>query len=128
MTLYVQSYPLTRRWARPQPVEEAPRALAVNVRDEAAAFVITALTPGLKAEDLNIQVLEDVVQIEGEFKHGEGEYALRELTDGPFRRVLRLPAAVQADKAEARITDGVLSLSLPKAKESLPKKIKIVAK
>jgi HSP20 family protein len=128
MTFYVQPYPMTRRWVRPVTAEEAPRLLAVNVREEETAFVITALTPGLKADDLNIQVLEDVVRIEGEFKHGEGEYALRELSDGPFRRVLRLPSAVQADKAEARITDGVLSLSLPKAKEALPKKIKIVAK
>jgi HSP20 family protein len=108
MTFYVQPYPMTRRWVRPATAEEAPRLLAVNVREEETAFVITALTPGLKADDLNIQVLEDVVRIEGEFKHGEGEYALRELSDGPFRRVLRLPSAVQADKAEARITDGVL--------------------
>jgi HSP20 family protein len=104
------------------------RYLAVNVRDEQDAFVLTALVPGLKAEDLNIQVLDDVVSIEGSFPEGENEFLLQELPNGSFRRELRLPSPLEADKVEARIADGILSLRLPKAESARPKTIKVAVK
>jgi HSP20 family protein len=82
----------------------------------------------LKAEDLNIQVLEDVVTIEGEYKQDDTEYLMREQPYGSFRRSLRLPSPVDASKADARITEGVLSLRLPKAESSKPRTIKVAAK
>jgi len=103
-------------------------SLAADIRDEEDAFVLTAFVPGLKADDLTINILEDVVSIEGEYKQDENEYLMRELPNGKFRRSLRLPAAVNSDKAEAKITDGVLTLRLPKAESALPKKIKIAVK
>jgi HSP20 family protein len=128
MTFYLQSYPhrqiMPRRWMR-MADESIQHRLAANVRDEEDAFVLTALVPGLKADDLTINILEDVVTVEGEFKQDENEYLLRELPSGSFRRSLRLPAAVNSEKAEARITDGVLTLRLPKAESARPKKIKI---
>ncbi len=131
MTFYLQPYPhlhsMPRRWVR-MAEQNLEHRLAANVRDEDEAFVLTALVPGLKAEDLTINILEDVVTVEGEFKQDENEYLLCELPSGNFRRSLRLPAAVNADKAEAKITDGVLTLRLPKAESARPKKIKIVAK
>jgi HSP20 family protein len=108
--------------------ESIEHRLAANVRDEEDAFVLTSLVPGLKAEDLTINILEDVVTIEGEIKQDENEYLMRELPVGNFRRALRLPAAVNSDKAEAKITDGVLTLRLPKAESARPKKIKIAVK
>jgi HSP20 family protein len=104
------------------------RYLAVNVRDEQDAFVLTALVPGLKAENLNIQVLDDVVSIEGSFPEGENEFLLQELPNGSFRRELRLPSPLEADKVEARIADGILSLRLPKAESARPKTIKVAVK
>ncbi len=131
MTFYLQSYPYPHV-RRSQSVRAADRpferTLAANVRDEEEAFVLTALVPGLKAEDLTINILEDVVNLEGEFPQDEAEYLLRELPGGSFKRSLRLPAPVNADKAEAKITDGVLTLRLPKAESARPKKIKIAAK
>jgi HSP20 family protein len=132
MTFYYQPHPyhrhmMPRRWMH-QTDEAAEHRLAVNVRDEEEAFVLTALVPGLKADDLTINILEDVVTLEGEFKQDENEYLLRELPGGNFRRSLRLPAAVNSDKAEAKITDGVLTLRLPKAESARPRKIKIAAK
>ncbi len=129
MTLYLQSYPVRhpRRWMR-MADQPAQHALAADVRDEEEAFVLTALVPGLKADDLQINILEDVVRIEGEFKREDSEYLMRELPAGPFQRALRLPAAVNAEKAEAKITDGVLTLRLPKAESALPRKIKVAAK
>ncbi|MGE5251482.1 MAG: Hsp20/alpha crystallin family protein [Bacteroidota bacterium] len=125
MTLYLHSYParrMARRWA------EQDRTLAANVREEDEAYVLTALVPGLSAEDLDIQVLEDVVRIAGEYRADESQYLMRELPQGRFQRTLRLPVALQADKVEADITDGVLTLRLPKAESARPKKIQVVAK
>lgn len=131
MTFYIQPYPyrnMARRMAAWNGGAAREHSLGVNVRDEEDALVLSALVPGLKAEDLNIQVLEDIVRIEGEFKQGEEEYLLRELPSGSFHRTLRMPAAIQSDKVEAKLTDGVLTLRLPKAESARPKKIKVSVK
>jgi HSP20 family protein len=53
---------------------------------------------------------------------------MRELPHGSFRRTLRLPATLDPEKAQAKITDGVLTLRLPKAESSRPKTIKVDVK
>jgi HSP20 family protein len=111
---------MARRWA-----EHRDRALAINVREEDDAYVLSALVPGLQADELNIQVLEDVVRIEGEYKADESSYLVRELPHGAFTRTLRLPAPIDAEHVEADITNGVLTLKLPKAESARPKQIKI---
>ena len=131
MTFYIQPYPynrMSRRMAAMNGGSSREQLLNVNVRDEEDAFVLSALVPGLKADDLNIQVLEDVVRIEGEFQANEEDYLLRESPNGSFRRVLRMPVEIDADNVEAKINDGVLTLRLPKAESALPKKIKIAVK
>jgi len=124
MTLYIQSYPYrraVRRWAgQPQ-----NNSLSVNVREQEDAYILSALVPGLKAEDLNIQVIENVVSIEGEYPSEDAEYLLNELPSNPFQRTLRMPSEIEAEKVEARIADGVLTLTLPKAESARPKKIRI---
>jgi HSP20 family protein len=123
MTFYLQTYPyrrMARRWA-----ENRDQTLGINVREEDEAYVLSALVPGLKSDELNIQILEDVVRIEGEYKADENSYVVRELPSGSFRRTLRLPAPVDADHVEADITNGVLTLRLPKAESARPKQIKI---
>ncbi len=126
MTLYIQPYPF-RRMARHAVAAAQPRqfSLGVNIREEDDAYVLSALVPGLKAEALNIQVLENVVSIEGEYPSVDTEYLLNELPRGAFRRDLRMPSEIQADKVEAKITDGVLTLNLPKAESAKPKRINI---
>ncbi|MBI5298276.1 MAG: Hsp20/alpha crystallin family protein [Chloroflexi bacterium] len=122
MTLYLQTYParhMARRWAA------QPRSLNVNIREEDEAYLLSALVPGLSADDLNIQVLEDVVRIEGVYKADESAYLMRELPHGVFTRTLRLPTAIEAEQVEADITNGVLTLRLPKAESARPRKIKV---
>jgi HSP20 family protein len=131
MTFYIQPYPYRRMYRRMAALNggsSREHFLNVNVRDEEDTFVLSALVPGLKADDLNIQVLDDVVRIEGEFQANEDGYLLRELPSGSFSRVLRMPAEIDADKVEAKITDGVLTLRLPKAESARPKTIKIAVK
>src|SRR6266498_2371297 len=131
MTLYLQTYPyrrMARRW-----VENRDQTLAINVREEEEAYVLSALVPGMNADELNIQVLDDVLRIEGEYKRSgaagamdkahQDNYLVRELPTGSFTRTLRLPAPIDADQVEAKITDGVLTLRLPKAESARPKQI-----
>ncbi len=129
MTLYTYSFPrhMARRWLAEQQAAR-PATMLVNVRDDNDAFVLTALVPGLKAEDLTIQVLEDLVTIEGQVPETQGDLLLQELPSGPFRRELRLPAPLEANSVEARIADGVLTVRLPKAESARPRNIKVVAK
>jgi HSP20 family protein len=99
--------------------------LGINIREEDEAYVLSALVPGLRSEDLSIQVLEDVLRIEGEYKADEQNYLVRELPNGSFTRTLRMPSVIDADRVEANIADGVLTLKLPKAESARPKKINI---
>jgi HSP20 family protein len=134
MTFYLHPYPfgfaqdrpyrhMTRRW-----LEDREHTLGINVREEDDAYVLSALVPGLKSDDLNIQVLDDVVSIKGEYKVDENNYLVREFPNGSFTRTLRLPTVIDAGQVEAKITDGVLTLRLPKAESARPKQIKITAK
>src|SRR5688572_31183390 len=111
MTFYLHPHPY-RRTLRQMPAGNE-RSLGVNVREEDDAYILSALVPGIKADELNIQVLEDVVRIEGEYKAEENQYLVRELPSGSFHRTLRLPAPLDAEHVEADITDGVLTLRLP---------------
>ena len=127
MTYYITPAPVRmRRWAPARvSAPEYDFRLAVNVREEEDAYLLSALVPGLTADDLNIEILEDVVTIEGTFSADENDYLLRELPHGKFHRSLRLPVELDADKAEAKIKDGLLALRVPKAESARPKTIKV---
>ncbi len=126
MTFYVQTYPyrrMARRWA-----ENREGTLRINVREDEDAYVLSALVPGINADELNIQVLEDVVHIKAEQKvEADGNYLVRELPAGSLSRTLRLPASIDAEHVEADVTNGVLTLRLPKAESARPKQIRIKA-
>ena len=126
MTFYVQTYPyrrMARRWA-----ENRQETLRINVREDDEAYVLSALVPGISSDELNIQVLEDVVRIDGEYKAEESNYLVQEFPAGSFTRSLRLPAPIDAEHVEANVANGVLTLRLPKAESARPKQIKINAK
>ena len=130
MTFYMQTYPYQRPQRRVvrQWVGNDQHKLGLNIREEEEAYILSALVPGLNSDDLNIQVLDDVLRIEGEYKVDENQYLMQELPHGSFSRTLRLPAAIDANHVEAKIADGVLTLTLPKAESAKPKKIQIKVK
>ncbi len=131
MAYYITTHPyrLARRWIDRSGLEPIPDfTLAVDVREEEDAYIVNALVPGLKAEDLNVQVLDDMVTIQGEFKDHDSEFMLRELPHGSFKRTLRMPVSLDPAKAEASIDDGVLTLRLLKAETARPRVIKVAAK
>jgi HSP20 family protein len=102
--------------------------LAVDVKAGDEAYDITALVPGLEADDLDIEVLNNTVTIRGEFKPGDedsAKYLVCELPNGRFSRVINLPSATDASKVEASIKNGIITLHIPKAEADQPKSIKV---
>lgn len=111
-----------------QTTNEREMLLAVDVQAGDEAYDVTALVPGLSAEDLDIEVLNNTVTIRGEFKtdsEDQKKYMVCELPSGRFGRVITLPTATDASKVEATIKNGVLSLHIPKAEEDRPKTIEV---
>ncbi|MFC1996149.1 Hsp20/alpha crystallin family protein [Chloroflexota bacterium] len=105
--------------------------IPLDVKDEKDAFVLYAIVPGLNAEDIEIEVLNDTVSISGEFKHEEDEadtYLRRERPSGSFHRSLRFASKLDSGKAEANLENGILSLRIPKVPEAQPKSIKVKTK
>src|SRR3990172_3804343 len=102
--------------------------LPIDLHEDAEAFELVAAVPGLKAEDVAIEVEDDVVTLRGkspELENSKGEYLLREIASSAFERRIRLPVPVEAAKAEALVEHGMLKLRIPKAEEARPKMIPV---
>ncbi len=89
--------------------------------------MVRALIPGVKAEDLEIHLVNDSLVIEGDKKndYADQPYLRRERQFGTFKKSLRLPYRVDADKITAELNNGVLLIRLNKSEEARPKKIEI---
>lgn len=104
--------------------------MPVDVSSDDDAYVIRAAVPGLKPDEVEVQIQDDIVLLRGTAKGDEAEgrqYLMRELSPTDFERRLRLPEPVNAAKAEATIENGLLTLRLPIAEEAKPKTIKVRA-
>lgn len=104
---------------------------AVNVWEEEEKLQAEAEVPGLKMDDLELLVKGNELTIKGERKDVEQEgvtYHRRERGTGSFCGVVRLPVDVDADKVEARLENGVLTIILPKASSARPRKIEVRAR
>jgi HSP20 family protein len=90
--------------------------------------VLRAEVPGVAEKDLELQVQENTVSLRGERKEAipEGHSVHRkERGDFRFARSFQLPSAVAADKVEAHLKNGVLTVTLPKAETAKPRKISV---
>ncbi len=103
--------------------------LALDMYETDNDLVITAALPGAAPEDVDITITGDTLAIKAEIKEEEDVkrdcYYCQERRFGRFSRSVSLPIPVQANEAEARFKDGVLTLTLPKAEEIKPKTIKV---
>jgi HSP20 family protein len=99
----------------------------VDVQEQGDTLVVTASLPGVKPEDVDIQIQQNVLLITGqqqeEQEHQPGRYLLVERQTGRFSRALSLPVPVNADACEATYEHGVLRLTLPKAEQARTKQI-----
>jgi len=104
----------------------------VNVKQSDKNIVVTADIPGIKEEDVNIEVGDTFVDISGERKeekkHEDEGYFHQEVRYGSFARRIPLPTEVKADKADATIKDGQLKITIPKLEPEKPKVTKIKVK
>jgi HSP20 family protein len=116
---------------------------AVNVRESDEAIMVEAELPGLEAADVGISVTGNELVLEGSRPtgpgaggSGNGEQAgeqageqviwhRRERGTGGFKRRIPLPLAVDADRVEARLVDGVLTVTCPKAAECQPRRVEV---
>jgi HSP20 family protein len=100
----------------------------VNVFRREEDFVIVAEMPGVRKEDLNIQLKGDEVRIRGRKSIDYGNDVSvhrRERTAGQFDRTLTLPARIDAGGATADYADGVLTLHLPRAESDKARSVTI---
>jgi len=100
----------------------------LNVFGKGDDLVIVAEAPGVKKEDLEIQVKGRSVQISGAKTAAYGDQVSlhrRERTVGRFSRSLNLPVEVDADRIKAEYRDGMLAIFLPRAERDKPRSIKI---
>jgi HSP20 family protein len=106
------------------------RRLPVNVQADDEAYMITAEVPGLTADDLLVEVLEDLVTVRG--KYEEYDHDNRLLSEihrsGGFFRRIRLPETIDAEAVEAKVENGLLSVRLPKSEATRPKQIEVSSK
>jgi HSP20 family protein len=100
---------------------------AFDVYENKDNFTVVAELPGVNKEDIAISLHEGRLSISGERKREEKsentEVYRAERVFGRFQRTFTLPAAVSAEKVNAKFADGVLTITLPKAEEAKPKQI-----
>ena len=105
---------------------------ALEVYQTPDEVVVKAALPGLKPEDVSIDISGETLTIQGESKAEQEikreDYLYQERRYGTFSRKVVLPSGLEPDKAEATMEDGVLTLTIPKAEEVKPKAIQIKAK
>ena len=104
---------------------------ALDVYEERDNFVVEAQLPGMKPDEIDVNVEQGVLTISGrteaEEERKERNYLLREKRTGRFTRSLQLPAVYNAEPSEATFENGVLRLVFPKAEEAKPRRIQISA-
>ena len=105
---------------------------SVDIYQDQDKLTVKATLPGLKSEDVSIDISDGVLTIKGEAKSEEEvkeeDYLYKERRYGSFCRGFNLPSGIQPDKADATMEDGILTLNIPKAEEAKPRTIKIKAK
>ncbi len=101
----------------------------VNVVETESNFQMTLELPGIKLEDISVEFVDDTLQISGEKKVASDESAkachCSERHGGSFKRSFRFPTDVDNEKIEARLENGLLMITMPKAAKVLPRKVEI---
>jgi HSP20 family protein len=107
---------------------------AIDVVENKDNFEVVCDLPGVRRDELDISVTQDVLTIKGEKKDKATEEGKekktfkKEIWEGNFQRTLSLPTTVDTSKVEAELKNGVLTISLPKKEEEKPKQISVKSK
>ncbi len=108
---------------------ETEGQLSIDVYQTPADIIIKSTIAGVKPEDLDIAITNDMVTIRGRRESDDSlendDYFYQECYWGPFSRSIILPVDVQTDKSLATLKNGVLMIKLPKSEKIKTKKIEI---
>lgn len=119
-----KAWPRVPEQTRPGPVYSP----AVDIFEQESAITVLADMPGVKARDLEVDLRENVLTLTGRVSPADvtGQaYVLREYEPGTFFRQFTLGSAIEQAKIDAKLTDGVLRLELPKAEKARPRQIAV---
>lgn len=101
---------------------------AVDIFEHESAITVLADMPGVRAQDLDIDLRENVLTLTGRVSPPDAtgqSFVLREYEPGTFFRQFTLGSAIEQTKIDAKLTDGVLRLELPKAEKARPRQIAV---
>ena len=119
-------------FTRPLSLRDNWSAPAIDMYQTDDEIVVKASLPGIKPDEVQINVTGEVLTIKGDTKQQEEKqekaWHIREQRWGSFERSVVLPTDVVSDKAKAEFENGILTITLPKAEEVKPKVINIKAK
>lgn len=101
----------------------------VDTFEKDNAIEVRAELPGIKKDDISIDVRNNVLTLSGERSYdedvNEGDFYRRERMYGKFQRAITLPDNVDTDNIDAQYDEGVLKVTVPKTEESQTKKIEV---
>ncbi|HXE31198.1 MAG TPA: Hsp20/alpha crystallin family protein [Terriglobales bacterium] len=121
--------PLFDRWSFGNPSANIGFIPPVETFIDQNRFNVRLALPGVKPDEVNIQVHGNELSITGERRQettpSEERSFQREIVYGEFERVVPLPEGVQSDRMEAKFTNGVLEITAPLSEKALPRKIQI---
>ena len=103
----------------------------VNIKETENNFLVELMAPGLKKEDFNIELNNDLLTISSEVKTEktegeEGKFTRKEFSFSSFKRSFTLPETVNQEAITASYDNGILKLTLPKKEEALPKEKRLI--
>ena len=120
-------------WVLPRDLMPSPMnavVIPVDILDNGPEVMVKASLPGVKPEDVSISVLGDTLTIKATMDEEDelrgATYLRRERRANTFIRTLSLPVPVEAERADARFKNGVLTLTLPKIESVRPRVIKVM--
>jgi HSP20 family protein len=110
-------------------MDEQEGQLTVDVYQTPEFIVVKSTIAGVKPDDLDVSITNDMVTIRGTRRHDEevteDDYFYRECYWGSFSRSIILPVDIVSEKADASLKDGILTIRIPKADALLTKKVKV---
>ena len=119
-------------FTRPLSLRDGWTVPAIDMYQTDDEVVVKAALPGIKADEVQINITGEVLTLKGEVRHEEDKkekaWHIHEQRWGSFERSLVLPTEVVADKTKAEFENGILTITLPKADEVKPRVINIKAK
>jgi HSP20 family protein len=97
----------------------------VDIEETDDAYVIEAELPGVKREDIDIELEGNELQVSGEVKQREGKFRRRTRRVGRFELRVALPDGVDGSAVDAKLDHGVLTVRVPKAEKAQRRKIDV---